>query len=252
MRRLKLKTLRAGLGPIGAEVEVTQSERDVLHPLFVTLRDKRALLHASHGRADSEYVTRSIELIREELTSALKALGPDSAVARWIENMRNACREYLDAVAEARHRTDPGTDFTLALGQLRRSFREVAELVDSQYDLPSARELIDEMDRADEAFSDPDERSAGSIRDESIAEKPLSATSEAPGVAAAAPKASSGSDDRLVEALGDRDTMVRFTAMTALRNHLHPGLLPVIEPLLKDRDNDIRRYAVEYYAELHA
>jgi hypothetical protein len=54
----------------------------------------------------------------------------------------------------------------------------------------------------------------------------------------------------LVEALDDSDEMVRFNAMVALRSHLHPGLLPVIEPLLKDRDNHIRGYAVDYYAEL--
>ena len=57
---------------------------------------------------------------------------------------------------------------------------------------------------------------------------------------------------RLVEALDDVDGMVRFNAMTALGNHLDPGLLPVIEPLLKDRDEYIRRYAVEYYARLGA
>jgi HEAT repeat protein len=58
--------------------------------------------------------------------------------------------------------------------------------------------------------------------------------------------------DRLVEALGDSDQMVRFQAMVALRDHLNPALLPIIEPLLKDPDNDIRRYAVEYYAELQS
>ncbi|HEX4435909.1 MAG TPA: hypothetical protein VH061_03860 [Solirubrobacteraceae bacterium] len=54
----------------------------------------------------------------------------------------------------------------------------------------------------------------------------------------------------LVEALDDSDGTVRFNAMAALRSHLRPGLLPVIEPLLKDPDKYIRGYAVDYYAEL--
>ena len=54
----------------------------------------------------------------------------------------------------------------------------------------------------------------------------------------------------LVEALDDSDSMVRFQAMSGLGDHLSPELLPVIEPLLKDSDDYIRRYAVEYYARL--
>jgi vesicle coat complex subunit len=54
----------------------------------------------------------------------------------------------------------------------------------------------------------------------------------------------------LVEALDDPDGMVRLNAMVALRDHLAPELLPVIERLLKDPDDYIRAYAVDYYAQL--
>jgi uncharacterized protein YuzE/uncharacterized protein with HEPN domain len=54
--------------------------------------------------------------------------------------------------------------------------------------------------------------------------------------------------ERLVAALSDTDEDVRYEAMSALRDRLTPELLPVIEPLLDDRDNYIRRLAVEYYA----
>jgi uncharacterized protein YuzE len=54
--------------------------------------------------------------------------------------------------------------------------------------------------------------------------------------------------ERLVAALSDADEDVRYEAMAALRDRLTPELLPVIEPLLGDRDNYIRRMAVEYYA----
>jgi uncharacterized protein YuzE len=55
---------------------------------------------------------------------------------------------------------------------------------------------------------------------------------------------------RLVAALSDKDEDVRYEAMSSLRDRLAPELLPVIEPLLDDRDNYIRRMAVEYYAAL--
>jgi hypothetical protein len=146
VRRFKIQRLRLGLGPIAAEAEVTRSERDLLHPLFVVLRDKRPLLYPSRCRADSEDVTRSIEAVRADLTSALKSLGPDSAVAAKIEMLRKACREYLDAASETRHHTYPAIDLSLALSQLRSSFREVAESVGSKYGLASALELAEDMD----------------------------------------------------------------------------------------------------------
>jgi hypothetical protein len=64
--------------------------------------------------------------------------------------------------------------------------------------------------------------------------------------------AGSDATGQLVAALSDQDESVRFQAMSALRNHLRPELLPVIEPLLKDADSYIRQMAVEYYAELAA
>jgi hypothetical protein len=144
MRRLKLTGLRAGLGPFGAEMRVSKSERDLLHPLFVILRDKRALLYATQGRTDREEVTRSVEAIRGDLTFALKALGPDAVAAGELERLRRACREYLDAVAGSRN-GDPVDDFALALDRLRASFREVASAIASDYDLPSAGELVEEL-----------------------------------------------------------------------------------------------------------
>jgi hypothetical protein len=60
MRRFRLRSLRAGFGPLGGEVEVKAGEREVLYPLFVDLRDKRMFLMSPAARMDTVYVTRSI------------------------------------------------------------------------------------------------------------------------------------------------------------------------------------------------
>jgi hypothetical protein len=247
MRRLKLKSLRAGLGPMSAEIEVVSGERELLHPLFVVLRDKRALLDAPHGREDSEYVTQSIETVREELTTALKSLGPDSSASSWLEILRKACREYLDAVAQVHMSGDGDTDFAPALTDLRMSFREIANYVGDRYDLPVARDLVQEMSEADELAAGSTKALEGSVVEtlEPAPDTPVNdEPTPAPGVS------SSRISEVLVAALDDRDDMVRFQAMASLGDHLTPTLLPAIEPLLNDRDNDIRRYALEYYARL--
>jgi hypothetical protein len=60
----------------------------------------------------------------------------------------------------------------------------------------------------------------------------------------------SGPTGRLVAALEDRNSMVRFNAMSALGDRLSPELLPVIERLLDDRDDHIRQMAIDYYAQI--
>jgi hypothetical protein len=223
MRRFRLKSLRAGVAAFGAEIEVRPGERELLHPLFVVLRDKRALLYAPHGREDTEYVTRSIESIREELTTSLKGLDPASGVVPLLEMLRRACREYLDIVAANRGARVADADFSAALGDLRKALREVAEDIADLYALPTARELANEMRQADE-------------------ELPLGSADELPQVADEAPEPPPPAPDTavptasspLIEALSDPDSMVRFNAMTALGDHLRPDLVPVIEPLLKD------------------
>jgi hypothetical protein len=151
---MRLKGFSPGWGPLQANLEVTASDRDVLHPLFVLLRDRRALLYAPHGRADVYNVTRSIEDIRGALTETLSRLDPNSEAAPWVEQMRSACREYLDAVGAVDEGTAPPTDFDFALAQLRQMFRTVALHVSAVYRLPAAGQLVDEMDEADRESPD--------------------------------------------------------------------------------------------------
>jgi hypothetical protein len=149
--RFRLKSLRGGIGPLGGEIEIGPRERELLHPLFVVLRDKRSLLDAPHGREDTPYVTESIRDIREELTKTLTELGPDARASSGLETLRSACREYLDAAAGNRGPDGPALDFGPALAELRDAFRTVAAEFADRYDLSTARELVEEIDLADEA-----------------------------------------------------------------------------------------------------
>ena len=55
---------------------------------------------------------------------------------------------------------------------------------------------------------------------------------------------------RLVEAVSDRNSSVRFNALMALGDRLTSDLLPVVESLLGDPDEYVRQTAVEYYGRL--
>jgi hypothetical protein len=152
---VRLKSLKAGFGPLGGEFEIAPHERELLHPLFVVLRDKRALLYAPYGREDTPYVTESIKDIRQDLTTTLKELGPDAGATSRLETLRRACREYLDAAASHGGPGAQALDFGPALADLRTAFRTVAAEFADRYDLSAARELVEEIDRADEAAGHP-------------------------------------------------------------------------------------------------
>jgi hypothetical protein len=177
---------------------------------------------------------------REELTRTLKELTPESAVAPRLEVLRKACREYLDAPAKLGDASTP-TDFAPALSQLRASFYEIADWVASRYELPAARALVEDMGikaeaSRDHAASSPIRRASEDDQEKGTPDEPVSALTDGKGP--------------IVTALADRDSRVRLNAMIALRSRLTPELLPIIEPLLNDRDDTIRAYAVDYYADL--
>lgn len=144
--RFKLKALRAGWGPLGGEFEIKPGEREILNPLFVVLRDRRALLSPAWGRSPQRsYVTESIKTIRDELTSTLRQLDPDSAARPWVEQLRAACREFLTEVESRGDEEALMHDFEVALAQLRSAFLTVANHAAAYYRIPAARELADEM-----------------------------------------------------------------------------------------------------------
>ena len=141
--RFRLKTLRAGWGPLGGDVEIQPGDRELLNPLFEMLRDRRALLQSGHGQSgQAPYVTESIKAIREQLTLTLQRLDPDSEARPWVEKLRAACREYLTAVDSG---SLDASEFEPAIAQLRAAFLEVANHAAAYCRLPAARELATEM-----------------------------------------------------------------------------------------------------------
>lgn len=144
----KLKTLKAGWGPIGGDFDIGPGDREILNPLFVVLRDKRALIESSWRREPQmPYVIESIKTIRTELTTALTHLSPDSEAAPWVEKLRAACREFLTAV-ESNHGAElPLEEFQPALAQLRAAFQQVTNHAAAYYRIPAARDLADDMAR---------------------------------------------------------------------------------------------------------
>jgi hypothetical protein len=110
---------------------------------------------------DQGYIALSIDEIRSKITDTLTHLGPDSEAAEWLEKMRVACREFLDAIAGTRTSPDPDPDLEPALQQLREMFRSVAEHVSAVYRLPSAAALVEEMDAFDRLAA---EFEAGTIK----------------------------------------------------------------------------------------
>jgi hypothetical protein len=136
--RASIKSLRVGGGLLCAELEVTRSERDLLHTLFVGLGDLRALLARE---VDVQSVGLAVQSITADLTRALQELGPDCAVGSSLEMLRAACREYLDAMAHRPGSSFSPFQFTQAVMRLRAIFAMVAEFIGSEYRLQSATRL---------------------------------------------------------------------------------------------------------------
>lgn len=242
--RFRLKSLRAGLGPLSAEVEVGQADRQILHPLFVVLRDEPALLRQPRGAEDREAILESVGTARSELTNTLKELGPDSDVSHALEILRQACREFVDVASNPLQ----DSDFVDAIADLRIAFREIAAHVDAVYGLLPASQLASAIETA---LEDRSSLPGGTSLPKELPERAASSTKPTPLTSeGTATDTTDPVTDVLVDALEDSDENVRFEAFTALGDRLKPELLPVVEKRLNDPDPYIRRYAIEYYARL--
>jgi hypothetical protein len=146
-RLTAFKNVTLSLARPAASFERVPSDREVLKPLFVELKDRRALLH-HHVRPPHQvpHVTGSIREIRALLVDTRKQLKAGTDAAVWVDAMPTACRAYLGAVEKFDSRDGlEGPErygFEPALREVRDFFRTAGEHVQAVYRLPDARELV--------------------------------------------------------------------------------------------------------------
>lgn len=125
------KEITTTVFPVGLRWELSGSERDLLHPLFVELGNQAVFRVKT---LEPLVVREAIERIADRLTSALCRLDPDAVMATTLEFLRRECHEYLDT-------TPPHQADWEKITQLRLTFAMVADATATNYRLPSAARL---------------------------------------------------------------------------------------------------------------
>ncbi|CUW41095.1 protein of unknown function [Magnetospirillum sp. XM-1] len=122
------------LSMIGLQWSPPEPERKIVRELLIFLADRRVLFNDFTLEVESQ-VIHSLNDIRCELTSALQRLADDAPATPPVNQMRGACRRFLDHRWPEFHVMHPmahdamGPNFFLALGELRATFgRSIAEL----------------------------------------------------------------------------------------------------------------------------
>src|SRR6266511_1682407 len=82
----------------GASWDWTESERDAVRDLIIFLEDRRSLFGPLMERVDPYYAAHSVDTIRNELTRTLQRLPEEAKSAILIDDMRAACRVFVDVV----------------------------------------------------------------------------------------------------------------------------------------------------------
>jgi hypothetical protein len=145
------KVPKVEVGPPGLKVtaERIAPERELLYPLLVSVRDKRAILDY-YSRADQPLVTDSIRDLRNQLNDTITALGQDASARTLLTQISDAIKQYLTAVELAPTEPDHIL-FAPALRDLRNTVRAALVQIADAYKLPIAAETVDAMDAADAA-----------------------------------------------------------------------------------------------------
>jgi len=88
--------------------------------LIIFLEDRRSLFGPLMERVDPYYAAHSVDTIRNELTRTLQRLPEEAKSAILIDDMRAACRVFVDVVGSPHdeRRTDRQRS-NIALGELR-------------------------------------------------------------------------------------------------------------------------------------
>jgi hypothetical protein len=134
---MKPKELSLSIFGLGAKWEFGKANKDIARRTIRFLEDRR-LLFGPRGQHpnDPRDCVRSAEAIRQFLSEQLQQHDPGIKLARALQEMRAACRRFLDIAARdpQNFRLDaPG--FLVAVGELRSTFGFYVAALADRYNL---------------------------------------------------------------------------------------------------------------------
>lgn len=159
-RQHRPRLTTVGMFGFAAGWEWTDTDAQVVRRLIVFLEDRRALAYGRH-RANRDHVVASILTIRDELTSALQELAPQSGANRSVRALREATLRFLDRVP-SNDEPQEGGDFAQALSELQADVAVYVRLLADRYEVTVDGPLAQLLRAAD----DEDERKRLSAGDD--------------------------------------------------------------------------------------
>jgi hypothetical protein len=135
------------IGPVGLSWQLNTPAHEVVRQFLIDLADRRVLFAKGCG-SDRIDMIRSVGLIREAVTSALRQLPPKSGPSSSLELIRSECHKFQTRLevrgVDSITGKGPEEDLFLTLGQFRSAvgFALSALAVTCEIDLPADFESI--------------------------------------------------------------------------------------------------------------
>ncbi|WP_181444965.1 DUF6650 family protein [Micromonospora endophytica] len=140
---MKPKELSFSIFGLGARWEFGTTNKDIARRTIRFLEDRR-LLFGPRGvdPHDLHYCVKSAQEIRQFLGDQLQQHDPGPKLLRALQEMRAACRRFLDAAAESGGTGQlGGRRFLVAVGELRSTFGFYVAALADRYDLEVDEDL---------------------------------------------------------------------------------------------------------------
>jgi hypothetical protein len=146
-----LKRISGISTPVGGlQWDNRPDERDIIYEMLQSLGDRRLIRHY-HGGFEYKAVVRSCEIIRQDITNALKKMRPESKVRSSLEEMRLVFHLFQTLVEErypnerfsyeGEGEASPCEDVLEALYALRRFVGARLSQLSSAYGIPLSQEM---------------------------------------------------------------------------------------------------------------
>ena len=133
---MKPKELGFSIFGLASKWELGKSNRDITRRTIHYLEDRR-LLFGPRGRHphDLQYCVASAQEIRKFLGEQLQQHAPDQKLGHAIQEMRAACRRFLEIAQDTDLLSGGQTAFLVAVGELRSTFGFYIAALADRYDL---------------------------------------------------------------------------------------------------------------------